>query len=164
MMETAKKIFKIGIYGQIEKMTKYLEDRYNVTNGWLNFQYTVGEFPKQFKKTCLYLGLKENTVIFAVNSSVIGGNKALVVISPPNCNSNWSVLTEINWWMYPNLSYWAVEELKNTTKEKIQTDIENCFRHLQDFCNFIDLFGKHLQNVPRFTEIASDNNLSTQGE
>ena len=59
MMETAKKIFKVGIYGQIEKMVDYLEKRYGVTNGWLNFSYTVGEFPENFKKTCLYLGLKE---------------------------------------------------------------------------------------------------------
>lgn len=164
MMETAKKIFKVGIYGQIEKMVDYLEKRYGVTNGWLNFSYTVGEFPENFKKTCLYLGLKEDTVIFATNYKLKNENNALVVIAPPNGKCKWDVLKEINWWMYPNPFYWCVEERKETTKEKIQKDIENCFNHLQNFCNFIELFGKHLKNVPKLVEITSDNNLTTQGE
>lgn len=162
MMETAKKFFKIGIYGQIQKMIDFLEKRYNITNGWLNFSYTVGEFPEDFKKTCIYLGLKEDTKVFGVNCMLGSTKKALMVISPPNCNKKWDVLTEINWWMYPNISYWNIEETKETTQESFQQAIENCFNHLQNFCNFIDLYSKHLKNVPKFTEIASDNNLSTQ--
>lgn len=163
MMETAKKIFKVGIYGQIQKMIDFLEKRYNISNGWLNFTYSVNEFPEDFKKTCLYLGLKENTTIFAVNYKFNNGQKhAVVVISPPNLNKKWDILKEVNWWMYPSISYWLVDENKDSTKESIQENIEALFNHLQDFCNFIDLFGKHLKNVPKFTEIASDNNLSTQ--
>lgn len=162
MMETAKKFFKVGIYGQIQKMIDFLEKRYNISNGWLNFSYIVEEFPDDFKKTCYYLGLKSDTKVFGVNCMLGGKKKALMVISPPNCNKNWDVLTEINWWMYPNISYWSIEETKDTTQESFQQAIENCFNHLQNFCNFIDLYGKHLKNVPKFAEIASDNNLSTQ--
>ena len=86
MMETAKKIFKVGIYGQIQKMIDFLEKRYNISNGWLNFSYTVEEFPDDFKKTCYYLGLKSDTKVFGVNCMLGGKKKALMVISPPNCN------------------------------------------------------------------------------
>ncbi len=116
MMETAKKFFKVGIYGQIQKMIDFLEKRYNISNGWLNFSYIVEEFPDDFKKTCYYLGLKSDTKVFGVNCMLGGKKKALMVISPPNCNKNWDVLTEINWWMYPNISYWSIEETKDTLK------------------------------------------------
>ena len=67
MLETIKRAFNMGIYGKIQKITDWLDQKYNITNCWVNFSYTVKNFPKDFRETCYYIGLKDADTIFAIN-------------------------------------------------------------------------------------------------
>ena len=107
MLETIKRAFNMGIYGKIQKITDWLEQNYNIRNCWVNFSYTVKNFPKEFRETCYYIGLKDADTIFAINYKFTNGKQyTLVALSPPmdeNCKTDdYSVIFKRNYW--PNSS------------------------------------------------------------
>lgn len=161
-MEAIKKIFKIGIYGQVEQITKYLKDKYNIENCFLHrFTYNVQQFPKEFQDTCLYLGLKLDTQIFSVGCKLIGTETQIAVLAPPIPDDYNSVI-QTNWWKKSEVWYYVAQ---NVSGYDLQTNIEDMFIRLQKFCNMIDLFGKYIKGFPKLNNIENDSlQTTTEGE
>lgn len=161
-MEAIKKIFKIGIYGQVEQITKYLKDKYDIENCFLNkFTYNVEHFPKGFQDTCLYLGLKLDTPIFCVGYKLQGIETQLAVLAPP-VSDDYNSIIQTNWWIKPTCWYYVA---KNLSGYDLQNKIEDMFIRLQKFCNTIDLFGKYIKGFPKLNNIENDGlQTTTEGE
>ena len=161
-MEAIKKIFKIGIYGQVEQIIKYLKDKYDIENCFLNsFMYNVEQFPKEFQNTCLYLGLKLDTPIFTVGCKHEGVETQLSVLAPP-VSDDYNSIIQTNWWIKPICRYYVP---KNVSGYELQDKIEDMFIRLQKFCNMIDLFGKYLKEFSKLNSIENDYlQTTTEGE
>lgn len=172
MLEPIKKAFKMGIYGKIQKITDWIEQKYNIENCWLNFKYDVRNFPDEFRNTCHYIGLKDDDTIFAANYKFGNGKVySLVAISPPmdeKCKtSDYTVIFQRNYWQYPGKWYETFDETeyinkKKDKKAKIEDEVENIFVHLQNFCATIDMLTKQLKTMPVLQKANEDFIVTTE--
>ena len=165
MFEPIKRAFKMGVYGQIQKITDWLEQNYNVTNCWINFNYRIKNFPKDFRETCYYIGLNDEDTIFAINYPFKNGKiHTLVALSPPmdeNCKTDdYSVIFKRNYWQYKSKWYETFDEYlyskDKDSDKKVEEQIENIFVHLQNFCKTIDILTKQLKVMPELQKIESE--------
>ena len=171
MLETIKRAFNMGIYGKIQKITDWLEQNYNIRNCWVNFSYTVKNFPKEFRETCYYIGLKDADTIFAINYRFTNGKQyTLVALSPPmdeNCKTDdYSVIFKRNYWQFQNRWFECFDEnlyiKEKNPHKRVEEQVENIFIHLQNFCQTIELLTKQLKAMPTLQKIETDFTKTTE--
>lgn len=140
-----KRVFKMGIFGKLDKFEKLFEDRLGVNINQLNYCITLENLKDSQKNILKHLGWDDNTIIFGINKEFRGVMCEIICLGPPmgskNSKTYYDYLTAENF--KPAWYHYSSEELKtNDNKElknydELMDSLDSFYESLQAFFNFL---------------------------
>ena len=166
-----QKVFKMGIFGKLDKFDKLFKDRLGVNVIHLNYCITLNHLKDSQKNILKHLGWDDDTIIFGINKE-FNNVMCEVICSGPPCGSKKSksysdYLTAENF--KPAWYHYSSEELsKNKTKKTgndkewenydlLMDALDSFYERLQAFFNFLDIYEKQIKVIKDLCNISNDN-------
>lgn len=170
LLTQMKKVFKMGIFGKLDKFDKLFKDRLGVNIIHLNYCITINHLKDSQKNILKHLGWDDDTIIFGINKEFNNVMCEVICIGPP-CGSKKSksysdYLTAENF--KPAWYHYSSEELsKNKTKKTgnakewenydlLMDALDSFYERLQAFFNFLDIYEKQIKVIKDLCNISND--------
>lgn len=170
LLTQMKKVFKMGIFGKLDKFDKLFKDRLGVNIIHLNYCITINHLKDSQKNILKHLGWDDDTIIFGINKEFNNVMCEVICIGPP-CGSKKSksysdYLTAENF--KPAWYHYSSEELSQKKTNKTGNDkewenydllmdaLDSFYERLQAFFNFLDIYEKQIKVIKDLCNISND--------
>lgn len=167
LLTPIKKVFKMGIFGKLDKFDKLFKDRLGVNVIHLNYRITLENLKDSQKCILKHLGWDDDTIIFGINKQFNNVMCEIICIGPPcgniNPKSYCDYLTADNF--KPAWYHYSSEELSaNKTGDKkdldnydvLMNNLDSYYESLQAFFNFLDIYEKQIKVIKDLCNISND--------
>ena len=163
-------MFKMGIFGKLDKFDKLFKDRLGVNVIHLNYCITLKNLKESQKNILKHLGWDDDTIIFGINKEFNNVMCEIICIGPPcgtkNSKAYCDYLTTDNF--QPAWYHYSSEELStkktNKTGDKkewenydvLMDNLDSFYESLQAFFNFLDIYEKQIKVIKDLCNISND--------
>ena len=170
LLTEVKKVFKMGIFGKLDKFDKLFKDRLGVNIIHLNYRVTVGNLKDSQQNILKHFGWDDDTLIFGINQTFNDVMCEVVCIGPPvgskKSKSYCDYLTAKNfkpaWYHYSSVEM-AQKKTKATGDKKewenydvLMASLDSFYESLQAFFNFLDIYEKQIKVIKDLCSISND--------
>ncbi len=160
-------MFKMGIFGKLDKFDKLFKDRLGVNIIHLNYRVTVGNLKDSQQNILKHFGWNDETLIFGINQTFRGFKCEIICIGPPvgskNSKSYCDYLTAENfkpaWYHYSSVEMAKTKatgdkkELENY--DVLMASLDSFYESLQAFFNFLDIYEKQIKVIKDLCSISN---------
>ena len=167
LITNLKRVFKMGIFGKLDKFEKLFKDRLGVNVIHLNYCITLKNLKTSQKNILNHFGWDDDTIIFGINKEFNNVMCEVICIGPPCENHNpkayCDYLTTDNW--QPAWYHYSSEEMaaKKTCDKKewenydvLMDSLDSYYESLQAFFNFLDIYEKQIKIIKNLCNISND--------
>lgn len=170
LLTTVKKVFKMGIFGKLDKFDKLFKDRLGVSVIHLNYCITLKNLKDSQRNILKHFGWDDDTIIFGINQQFNNVKCEVICIGPPCGNKNpkayCDYLTADNWqpaWYHYSSEEMAAKKTKKTGDKKewenydvLMDSLDSFYESLQAFFNFLDIYEKQIKIIKDLCNISND--------
>ena len=160
-------MFKMGIFGKLDKFDKLFKDRLGVDVIHLNYRITVGNLKDSQQNILKHFGWNDDTLIFGINQTFRGFKCEIICIGPPvgskKSKSYCDYLTAENfkpaWYHYSSVEMAKTKatgdkkELENY--DVLMASLDSFYESLQAFFNFLDIYEKQIKVIKDLCSISN---------
>lgn len=170
LITNLKRVFKMGIFGKLEKFEKLFKDRLGVNVIHLNYCITLKNLKESQKNILKHFGWEDDTMIFGINKQFNNYMCEVICIGPPCGNKNpkayCDYLTAENckpaWYHYSSAERNARQSNKTGDKKEwdnydvLMDSLDSFYESLQAFFNFLDIYEKQIKIIKYLCNISND--------
>lgn len=170
LLTPIQKVFKMGIFGKLDKFDKLFKDRLGVNIIHLNYCITINHLKDSQKNILKHLGWNDDTIIFGINKEFNNVMCEVICIGPPqgvkNTKAYYDYLTNENpkpaWYHYSSEELSAKKSNKTGDKKEWENydvlinTLDSYYESLQAFFNFLDIYEKQIKVIKDLCNISND--------